>query len=113
MVDVDPLLDHLEPLLSEGGNVVDHHTCEDFPERWFDIVVVLRSSTESMFDRLVDRGYPKPKRDENLQAEIMQVCLEEAHESYESDIIHVMQSDTIEDMERNVRDIANIVKSLV
>lgn len=39
----------------EGGNVLDYHACEWFPERWFDLVVVLRAATEPLYDRLTGR----------------------------------------------------------
>ena len=32
---------HHEIELSEGGTVVDFHSCDFFPERWFDLVLVL------------------------------------------------------------------------
>ena len=33
--DEDKLCDVMEPMMAEGGNVVDFHSCEFFPERWF------------------------------------------------------------------------------
>ena len=48
-------------------------TCELFPERWFDLILVLRAKTDVLFDRLTERGYSEKKRGENLEAEIMQV----------------------------------------
>ena len=38
------MLDHMEERLGGedgGGHVVDYHSCDLFPERWFDLVVVL------------------------------------------------------------------------
>jgi hypothetical protein len=29
--------------MTAGGNVVDFHSCDFFPERWFDLVVILRT----------------------------------------------------------------------
>ena len=70
----DKLLDHLEDKLSYGveesskaGFIVDYHSCSLFPERWFDLVLVLRANTDVLFDRLVERGYSELKRTENLQ----------------------------------------------
>jgi adenylate kinase len=92
----------MEPMLAPGGIVVDFHSCDFFPERWFDLVLVLRSTTENIFDRLTTRGYNETKLNENVEAEIMQVVLEEAKESYEDDIVHECRSDCVEDMEQNV-----------
>lgn len=38
---------------------------------------------------------------ENMEAEIMQVILEEARESYAHEVVHEVQSNTVEDMENN------------
>jgi adenylate kinase len=107
ILDEDKLLDVMESLLEQAqddgvGVVVDFHVCEIFPERWFDLVLVLRSSTTVLFDRLTARGYNDKKRSENMEAEIMQIVLEEARESYDHQIVHEVQSNTIDDMDANV-----------
>jgi adenylate kinase len=102
ILDEDKLLDAMEPILAEGGCVVDFHSCELFPERWFDLVLVLRADTNTLFDRLVERNYSEKKRDENVECEIMQTVLEEAMESYRHEIVHELQSNTIEQLEENV-----------
>ena len=107
VLDEDKLLDQLEVFLDkaaedEVGVVADFHVCEIFPERWFDLVLVLRTKTDVLFDRLSARGYPEKKRSENMEAEIMQVILDEAREAYAKEIVHEVASNTIEDMENNV-----------
>lgn len=79
-VDEDKLLDHLEPLTGNrapepeseedrieaiqtekesseerGGLILDWHTCEVWPERWVDLVVVLRCDHAKLFSRLEKR----------------------------------------------------------
>lgn len=49
------LLDELEPLVAEGGLIIDWHTCELFPERWPDLVVVLRCDHSLLWERLEKR----------------------------------------------------------
>jgi adenylate kinase len=39
---------------------------------------------------------------ENIDAEIMQVILDEARESYDEEIVIELQSDSVEEMESNV-----------
>ena len=53
------LLDLLEAEVGrgEGGLVVEHHVTDIFPERWFDLVVVLRCDNTKLYDRLAARGY--------------------------------------------------------
>jgi len=111
ILDEDKLLDLMEPMIDEAaaaddddgmGCVVDFHVCEIFPERWFDLVLVLRTATEVLFDRLDRRGYSEKKRSENMDCEIMQVVLEAARESYDAGIVHEVPSNSVEDMESNV-----------
>lgn len=91
--------------MNAGGNVVDTHTVDYFPERWFDLVIVLRASTESVYDRLSARGYHQAKIDENVQSEILQVCLDEANDSYKTEVVWELKSDTVEEMEQNLEKI--------
>jgi adenylate kinase len=102
ILDEDKLLDLMEPILAEGGCVVDFHSPEIFPERWFELVLVLRTDTEILFDRLTKRGYSEKKRNENMECEIMQVVAEEARESYDTEITHELPSNTLEDLDSAV-----------
>jgi len=45
----------MEDMMSAGGNIVDFHSCDFFPERWFDLVVVLRTYNEILYPRLEKR----------------------------------------------------------
>jgi adenylate kinase len=101
ILDDDKVVDELEDVVSKGGNIVDFHSCELFPERWFDLVLVLRTDNTILYDRLEKRGYPQKKITENIDCEIFQVILEEAKESYSSEIVIELQSNTIQDMESN------------
>ena len=107
ILDEDKLLDLMENMLQECaaenvGIVADYHSCELFPERWFDLILVLRAKTDVLYDRLTERGYNEKKRSENMECEIMQVVLQEAKESYDTEIVHEVQSNTVEDMDSNV-----------
>ena len=48
-------MDAMEPKMQQGGVIVEHHDPTMFPERWFSLVIVLRCTTESIFDRLSQR----------------------------------------------------------
>jgi len=52
VVDEDKLCDYLEELLPRGGYVIDYHICDFFPERWFQLVVVLRADNTLLYERL-------------------------------------------------------------
>jgi adenylate kinase len=125
ILDEDKLIDIVTPLLNvnvddnmngSGDNnqeevqkdqstlpvVADFHMCDVFPEHWFDLVLVLRCRTEVLYDRLTKRGYGARKREQNMEAEIMQVILEEAREAYNPAIVYEVPSNTIEDMDSNI-----------
>lgn len=51
--DEDMVCDELEPLMSQqGGIILEFHSCDFFPERWFDLIVLLRCNNQQLFDRL-------------------------------------------------------------
>ena len=118
------VVDELEEMMSEGGNVVEYHGCDFFPERWFDIVIVLRTDNTLLYDRLAKRcegvihsltlthsfrGYSQEKLTENVQCEIFQTILEEARDSYSHSIIHELASNTPENFEQNVDTICTLI----
>lgn len=49
------VIDALEPMVANGGVVLDWHTCGIFPERWADLVVVLRCDHTRLWERLEKR----------------------------------------------------------
>ncbi|OLL23689.1 Adenylate kinase isoenzyme 6 [Neolecta irregularis DAH-3] len=102
IVDEDKLIDYLEPLVENGGCILDWHSCEVFPKRWIDLVAVLRTDHAILWDRLEARGYSLRKIEENNEAEIMEVVLAEARDSYDSEIIVELQSENDADFALNV-----------
>ncbi|RKP02883.1 hypothetical protein CXG81DRAFT_5065, partial [Caulochytrium protostelioides] len=139
VMDEDGVLDAMEPWLGDGahdpagaadddlraaqaqrgrGVVVDHHSCELFPERWFDLVVdafaAAATSTDGtaiLYDRLAARGYPAHKIQENVQCEMMGVVLEEAVASYAPDRILVLPSWDVPAMEANLELLESYVEA--
>uniref|UniRef100_A0A383WEZ7 Adenylate kinase isoenzyme 6 homolog n=1 Tax=Tetradesmus obliquus TaxID=3088 RepID=A0A383WEZ7_TETOB len=85
IIDEDKVVDALEDVVAAGGCLVDYHSCDFFPERWFDLVVVLQTDNTVLYERLERRGYPQAKITENVECEIMMVLLQEAHDSYDQD----------------------------
>ncbi|XP_078483699.1 adenylate kinase isoenzyme 6-like [Ciona intestinalis] len=105
ILDEERVLDELEDQMSEGGNIVDYHGCEFFPQRWFDIVFVLRTDNTILHERLSQRGYNEVKLKNNIESEIFQIILDEARESYDQQIVHELESNTPENMEKNIEQI--------
>lgn len=54
-IDEYRVCDELEDLMNEGGVIIDHHGCDFFPERWFDLVIVLNTDNTILYDRLEKR----------------------------------------------------------
>jgi adenylate kinase len=102
IVDDDKLLDVMEELLTNGGCIVDYHSCDFFPERWFELVLVMTTKTELLYDRLIARGYDTKKVNENMECEIMKVVLDSAKESYAEEVVQELPSNSTEEMESNM-----------
>ncbi|CAK8538568.1 unnamed protein product [Lathyrus sativus] len=107
----DLVCDELEDVMENGGNIVDYHGCDFFPERWFDYVVVLQTDNTILYDRLTRRGYKESKLSNNVESEIFQVLLEEAKESYAEDKVIALKSNTIEDIDSNVATLTDWVRN--
>lgn len=107
------LLDYLEErnISEEGGSILDWHACDLFPERWVDLVVVLRCDSTVLYDRLTARGYKDKKLEENMDSEIMQVLLDEAREAYKEEIVVELRSDSADDVEGNLERIEQWVEN--
>ncbi|XP_054798504.1 adenylate kinase isoenzyme 6 homolog isoform X1 [Prosopis cineraria] len=111
IINEDLVCDELEDIMEGGGNIVDYHGCDFFPERWFDCVVVLQTDNSVLYDRLSKRGYSESKLSNNIECEIFQVLLEEAKESYPEDRVVALRSDTIEDINRNIATLTEWVRN--
>ncbi|KAG4132835.1 hypothetical protein ERO13_D08G057700v2 [Gossypium hirsutum] len=111
VINEDLVCDELEDVMEEGGNIVDYHGCDFFPERWFDLVVVLQTDNTVLYDRLSKRGYEGAKLSNNIECEIFQVLLEEAKDSYSEDIVKALKSDNIDDITRNVSSLTDWIRS--
>ncbi|PSN45946.1 Adenylate kinase isoenzyme 6 [Blattella germanica] len=101
----DKLIDEMEDRMANGGVIVDYHGSDFFPERWFDIVFVLRTNNTTLYDRLTSRGYSGKKLEDNIQCEIFQTLLEEARGAYAPEIVHELQSNTPDEMDENLENI--------
>lgn len=73
-------------------------------------MVVLRTESTQLYDRLKARDYHDQKLQENMDSEIMEVLLEEARDSYDAEIVVELPSNESEDMESNVERIEKWIK---
>ncbi len=68
--------------------------------------MVLRTDNDVLYPRLEKRGYSENKIQENVECEIMCVVAEDARQSYREEILWELPSNTVEEMDDNVRRIA-------
>lgn len=128
--------------MKQGGYLIDWHACDPFPESWIDLVVVLRADSTTLFDRLQSRcvtpiardselcwphisrsadtdcscrsrHYSEAKLQENIDAEIMEVILQEAREAFNERIVIELSSNSSEEMEMNQARIEEWIKQWV
>lgn len=111
--DEDMVVEELERQLSAcaKGAVLDFHSCECFPEEWFDLVLVLRCVNDVLYPRLESRGYPARKITENIEAEIFEVVVEEAREAFDEDKVWQRPSETNDNMEENLKEVQRFVEN--
>ena len=101
--DEDMVCDELEPMMSQqGGIILEFHSCDFFPERWFDMVVLLRCNNTQLYDRLQERGYNEKKINENIECEIFGELKDEVENSYKPEVIIELQSNEVDDMQKNM-----------
>ncbi|MBU2639999.1 MAG: adenylate kinase family protein [Nanoarchaeota archaeon] len=63
---------------SEKSLVIDGHLSHYLPKEYITKVIILKCDLKKLRKRLEKRGYSKSKITENLEAEIFDVCFEEA-----------------------------------
>ncbi len=108
----DKALDTLEPLMTEGGIILESHCPSIFPERWFDGVIVLRTDLKILSARLGARGYPEVKINENLQCETMDTIEIETKESYKEDRVLVLMNYPMSKLDSNVEEAIKFIEML-
>ncbi len=100
------LLDDIEEVykdnIEKGGLVVDFHSSDFFPLRYFDLVILIRCGNEELHRRLTERGYEAKKIQENIDCQILEVTHDEVFEAYPEDIILELRNEERGDMEKNL-----------
>lgn len=102
----------LKRMLTSGGYIVEYHSCGFLPKNLFDAVFVLKAGTSDLHTRLTERGYSDSKITENIECEIFQIPLEEAHETFESEIIVELENNDKSQLKKNVKSIVDKVRSI-
>jgi adenylate kinase len=82
--------------------IIETHTATTLPRKSVDLVVVLTTRTDVLYDRLQARGYSADKVTENMECEIMRVVLDESLERFGKEKTLEMASNTTDDLDDNV-----------
>lgn len=111
VINTDKMEEVVERLLRKYEDaeyiILDSHLSQELPNTLVDLVIITACDTEILAMRLRERGYEEKKVQENVQAEIFQVCAEEAKEQGHT----VMIIDSSEDY--NVEDVVNQVRGML
>lgn len=109
--DEDQVIETLNPIINEGGAILDFHSAYFVPEDWVKFVVLLRCDNTILFDRLKARGYSEKKIKENIECEIMEVTSDDVRENFPEDKIIEIRNEQIEDMDKNIEIIIEKLKN--
>jgi adenylate kinase len=105
--DEDATMDALEPLIEEGGCILDFHSAYFIPNDCVNLVVLLRCDNTILYDRLKARGYSEKKIKENIECEIMEVTADDVKDNFPIDKIIELPNEQNDDMLGNIQTISN------
>ncbi|MFQ5832726.1 MAG: adenylate kinase family protein [Candidatus Thorarchaeota archaeon] len=104
---VSAILQEIEDL--DRRIVAEGHYIDLVPYSSVARVFVLRTHPEVLKHRLIQRGWPKAKIEENVEAEVIGVCQLDAYEAYGEDMVteidttEIKQSEVVDMMQRAIR----------
>lgn len=90
--------------------ILESHTISVIPHSLIQLcVVVTVPTTHILYDRLAARGYSTRKIEENMDCEIMQECLQEAHETFAQQLVVEVRGETETDLEEAIETISHCI----
>jgi len=92
--------------IPKNGIIIDSHMSHNLPSKYVDLCVVTKCNLKVLEKRLKKKKYSKEKIRENLDAEIFDICLNEAKENKHK----IMIVDTTKDI--NIEKISKKVDNL-
>ncbi len=110
IVDADKLVMILKDMLTTEKNyILDSHLSHYLPNKVVDLCIVTKCDLKILKQRMEERGYSKFKIRENIDAEIFDVCLVEAMEEQEHEILVVDTTNGI-DIKKTAEDTMEILE---
>ena len=115
IVDLDRMKEEIHILgISHKNMVIESHYAHEMP---CDVVVVLRTELSELRRRMVEKGWKEGKIKENLEAEAMDICKQEALELnknvYEFDTTNKTPEEVAEEIEKVIKSETFIFRDLV
>ncbi len=105
VINIDKMEEVVDRLLSKYEDaeyiIIDSHLSHDLPSTLVDLVIITICETEILAMRLRERKYDEKKVQENVQAEIFQVCAEE--NGHTMMIVNTTEDYSVDDMVNQVR----------
>jgi len=95
----------LKEVKQEENYVIDSHLSHNLPKNEVDLCVICKCDLKKLKNRLEKRRYSKSKVRENLDAEIIEVCLTEAQDKDHKIIIYE------KDYKKLKKDIKNLINA--
>lgn len=90
------------------GLLIDFHSIGFIPRKLVDHVIVVRTETNVLWDRLEKRGYKEAKIKENVQAEIFMESYNEAIDQFDENIVEQRDNNTEDEMSATVKHIVDL-----
>ena len=88
-----------------NGIIIDSHLSHYIPKKYVDLCIVARCDIKELNKRLKKKGFHQPKIKENLQAEIFEICYNEAkRKKHEIISVDTSKGFNINDLIRKIGD---------
>ena len=81
IVDENKLVKAMLKVIKGRNMVIDSHLAHELPAKYVDLCIVTKCEIKTLRQRLKKRGYSEEKIKENIDAEIFDICLNEAYEA--------------------------------
>ena len=89
--------------------IIDSHIVEVAPSELIDYVFVLRLHPDTLYKRLLKRGYPERKIQENIMSEILDSCLISALNHFGKQKVHEINT-TNKEVNEVVEEILEVIR---
>ncbi len=111
IVDEEDLLNKIIELIKNSKEpiIIDSHWGDVIPAEYVDFAIVLRTHPDTLMQRLKQRHWSEKKIRENVQAEILAVCLVDAINAYGENKVYEIDT-TTKSIEHTVEELIEIMK---